>query len=227
MNAENCWDAFSQAVVNAQPNGDLKEDDKKRIEEKLNQLLEQGEQLVVNTVLDILVFGFLALLKFSKPKSPHGSPTRALLDVPITIMQQQEYYSRNTNWTVNEEEEITTSISGPNGLCVDVPGGWYYNAAELILWTWRNGACLTYDEAPSRYKPSVEGRVFVEECSASSRYQRWEITGDGGIMNTGTKVFLTVTKDEDEDGGGNYRLTAQDLNNQALSAQSFRFLVSG
>ncbi|KAJ4848533.1 hypothetical protein Tsubulata_027017 [Turnera subulata] len=383
MNAENCWGAFSQAVVNAQPNGDLDKDDKKTIKDKLNDLLAQGEQLVVHTVLDILAFGFLALVKVPKPKPPHGSP-RALLDVPIAIMQQQEYYSRNANWTVNqgeEEEEITASISGPNGLCLDVSHGEYYNGAELLLWTcrsdnnnnqlwtfkkdgtirsinndwclnpssespsettyimiyvcpqdptgtravwellqdgtlrntrtklvltaksdkqglgvltadyddkllgqgwvasnyelkpiltrvqwlpglclnvdstshvvighcegfiqenkwaihWhrsitnigRNGACLTYDEAPSRYKPSVEGRVFVEECSASSRYQRWEITGDGGIMNTGTKVFLTVTKDEDEDGSGNYRLTAQDRNSQALSAQSFHFLVSG
>ncbi|KAJ4849218.1 hypothetical protein Tsubulata_011461 [Turnera subulata] len=380
MNAENCWDALCRAVVNAHPNGDLQDDDRKTIAAKLGKGLE--ETVVVKTVLDILAFGLLALVKLSTPKSLHGSP-RDLLDVPIAIMQQQDY-SRNTNWTVNqgEEEEITTSINGPNGLCVDVPGGEYRDGAELILWTcksdnknsqlwtfkndgtirsinnnwclnpssdipsqttyimiyecpqypsgtravwellqdgtlrnnftqlvltaksdkqqglrtltvdyddkllgqgwvasnyepkpiltrvqwlpglclnvdsasnvvighcegliqenkwaihWhrsitnigRNGACLTYDEAPSRYKPSVEGRVFVEECSASSRYQRWEITGDGGIMNTGTKVFLTVTKDEDEDGGGNYRLTAQDRNSQALSAQSFHFLVSG
>ncbi|KAJ4849217.1 hypothetical protein Tsubulata_011460 [Turnera subulata] len=379
MNAENCWDAFSQGVLNAHPNEDLREEDKKKIAKKLGIKLAE---IALNTVRDILAFGFLALVKVPTTKSPHRSPrsiTWALLDVPIAIMQQ-EHYSLNTNWTVNEEEEeeeITTSISGPNGLCVDVSRGEYYNGAELLLWTcksdnnnnqlwtfkkdgtirsnnnwclnpssdspsentyimiyecpqdasgtravwellqdgtlrntrtklvltaksdkqglgvltadyddkllgqgwvasnyelkpiltrvqwlpglclnvdsasnvvighceglieenkwainWhrsitnigRNGACLTYVDVPSRYKPSVEGQVIVEECSASSRYQRWEITGDGGIKNTGSKLFLTVTKDEDV---GNYRLTAQDRNSEALTTQSFRFLVSG
>ncbi|KAJ4828727.1 hypothetical protein Tsubulata_033122 [Turnera subulata] len=378
MGAENSWDAFSQAVLNAHPNGDLKEEDKKRIAKKLGIKLAE---LAVNTVRDILAFGFLALcVKVSTTNSPHRSPrsiTCATFDAPIAIMQQQDY-SRNTNWTVNEieeEEETTTSISGPNGLCVDVFGGKYYNGAELILWTcksnnkhnqlwtfkkdgtirsnnnwclnpssdspsantyimiyecpqdpsgtravwdllqdgtlrntrtklvltaksdkqgagvltvdyddkllgqgwvasnyslkpiltrvqwlpglclnvdstsnvvighcegliqenkwaihWhrsitnigRNGACLTYRHP--RYRESLREAIIVEECSASSPYQRWEITGGGGIKNMGTNRFLTVTKVED---GGNYLLTAQDRNSEDLiSTQSFHFLVS-
>ncbi|KAJ4828724.1 hypothetical protein Tsubulata_033118 [Turnera subulata] len=360
MNAETCWDALSQALLNAQPNGDLKKDDKERIENRLNTLLEQGQKLEVNTVLDILAFGFLALVKVSTTNySPQHRSRRSIAacatyDMPIAIMQQQEY-SRNLNWVneeeeEEEEEEITTNISGPNGLCLDVFGGKYHNGAELILWTcksnnrhnqlwtfkkdgtirsnnnwclnpssdspsentyimiyecpqdpsgtravwellqdgtlrntrtglvltaksykqgagvltvdyddkmlgqgwvasnynlkpiltrvqWLPGRCLNVDSASNvvighcegliqenkwaihwhrsitnigrngaclayvpRYHPSIEGPVIVEECSASSRYQRWEITGDGGIKNTGTKLFLTVTKDED---GGN------------------------
>ncbi|KAJ4835106.1 hypothetical protein Tsubulata_037225 [Turnera subulata] len=371
MNVENCWGTFSQAVLNAHPNGDLKEADKATIANKL------GINLPLNTVLDILASGLLALLKLSTTNiSPQHRSPRSMacptIDAPFAIMQQQDY-SHHTNWTVNEEEEeeeITTSISGPNGLCVDVFGGKYHNGAELILWTcksnnrhnqlwtfkkdgtirsnnnwclnpssdspseniyimiyecpqdpsgtravwellqdgtlrntrtglvltalsdkqgtgvltldyddkllgqgwvasnyslepiltrvqWLPGLCLNVDSASNvvighcggliqenkwaihwhrsitnigrngaclsyvpRYEPNIKGPVMVEECSASSLYQRWEITGDGGIKNTGTTLFLTVTKDED---GGNYRLTAQGRNSKALNTQSFRF----
>ncbi|KAJ4848526.1 hypothetical protein Tsubulata_027007 [Turnera subulata] len=130
LRLENSWGTVSDAVRNSDMFGNLQSPI------TLPPITPDQEQLTVNHISLIIFYGLVSLLKRpgskSSPRhfqycSPYGDQNSLIMANPmitttLPVLQQQDHHGTSV-LAAGEELEITTSIAGPNGMCLDVSGG--------------------------------------------------------------------------------------------------------
>nr|BAV60251.1 ricin homolog [Euphorbia tirucalli] len=143
-------------------------------------------------ILQILIVTCFWWNSMSRPSSHNQLPSllRTVVDDQTDVAYEVKPYS---------------SISGPNGYCVDVKDSDYHDGNPIILWPCKsgqanqiwtfksdgtlrsNGKCLTtYAFRPGSY-------IMIYNCDTAAKDANiWELQSDGVIMNPKSGLVLTA-----------------------------------